>query len=210
MVMEKNTTLENVEFLGGVACLDFTNSIEFRRDGQIVNDFLEDGEGVVRWLRRRELLSERAARDLLKGAGIPGEEFNRFFLKARSLRETIYTIFAAVARDSTVPASALGELNDWIRKAFSHREIRHASGTFEWQWEERKRTALTPLLYPLVESAASLLTANKQSAIRECMGDDCGWLFVDTSKNGRRCWCDMKDCGNKAKAHRFYIKNRRG
>jgi predicted RNA-binding Zn ribbon-like protein len=44
--------------------------------------------------------------------------------------------------------------------------------------------------------------------VRECSGDTCGWLFVDTSRNHSRRWCDMEDCGNRAKARRHYLRRK--
>ena len=46
--------------------------------------------------------------------------------------------------------------------------------------------------------------------IRECDGDTCGWLFLDTTRNHSRRWCDMRGCGNRAKVRRHRQKQRRG
>jgi predicted RNA-binding Zn ribbon-like protein len=45
--------------------------------------------------------------------------------------------------------------------------------------------------------------------IEQCEGDVCGWLFLDRSPAGRRRWCSMRDCGNRAKARRHYYTRRR-
>ena len=42
--------------------------------------------------------------------------------------------------------------------------------------------------------------------VRECGASDCAWLFLDTSKNHHRRWCDMTRCGNRAKVRRFYAR----
>ena len=42
------------------------------------------------------------------------------------------------------------------------------------------------------------------AGVRICGADDCLWIFLDTSKNRTRRWCDMKQCGNRMKARRFY------
>jgi predicted RNA-binding Zn ribbon-like protein len=44
--------------------------------------------------------------------------------------------------------------------------------------------------------------------LKHCAADDCGWLFLDRSRNHARRWCDMKVCGNNAKARRFYRRHR--
>jgi predicted RNA-binding Zn ribbon-like protein len=45
--------------------------------------------------------------------------------------------------------------------------------------------------------------------LKLCDGPNCSWLFLDTSKAGRRRWCDMADCGNAAKSRRHYARQRR-
>jgi predicted RNA-binding Zn ribbon-like protein len=58
--------------------------------------------------------------------------------------------------------------------------------------------ALARLCDPLV----SELTAGDPDRIRICDNDRCHWVFFDTSRTGRRRWCDMSTCGNRAKAAR--------
>jgi predicted RNA-binding Zn ribbon-like protein len=58
------------------------------------------------------------------------------------------------------------------------------------------------MLSPVAWSVAELLMSEDLHRVRECAGPDCGWLFMDTSKNGSRRWCSMETCGNRAKARR--------
>jgi predicted RNA-binding Zn ribbon-like protein len=60
------------------------------------------------------------------------------------------------------------------------------------------------MLAPIVKSAADLLLSDMLDRVKQCEGDPCGWLFLDTSRNRSRRWCSMEDCGNRAKARRFY------
>lgn len=60
------------------------------------------------------------------------------------------------------------------------------------------------MLWPVARSAAELLTSPDAQRVRECALRSCSWLFVDRSRNRRRRWCDMKTCGNRAKARRHY------
>jgi predicted RNA-binding Zn ribbon-like protein len=55
----------------------------------------------------------------------------------------------------------------------------------------------------VAESASELLTGGSLSRVRRCAGEDCTRLFLDTSRGGRRRWCDMSHCGNVAKVRRF-------
>jgi predicted RNA-binding Zn ribbon-like protein len=64
------------------------------------------------------------------------------------------------------------------------------------------------MLWPLAQSAGALLTGDQRARVRECSGHDCRWLFLDLSRNHSRRWCDMNDCGNRAKARRHYQRRR--
>jgi predicted RNA-binding Zn ribbon-like protein len=81
----------------------------------------------------------------------------------------------------------------------------HAGPTgFTWGWADNPG-ALDRLLWPVMQSAAELLTSDLVARVGECQDDrGCGWLFIDTSRNRSRRWCSMGGCGNRAKAHRHY------
>jgi predicted RNA-binding Zn ribbon-like protein len=61
----------------------------------------------------------------------------------------------------------------------------------------------------VVSSTAKLLLSNQPERVKQCM--ECGWLFYDSTRNLSRRWCDMRLCGNKAKARRHYqrVKHRK-
>lgn len=59
--------------------------------------------------------------------------------------------------------------------------------------------ALSRLADPLVTE----LTSGQPERIRVCASDTCQWIFYDASRTGRRRWCDMTTCGNRAKAARY-------
>jgi predicted RNA-binding Zn ribbon-like protein len=45
--------------------------------------------------------------------------------------------------------------------------------------------------------------------VRRCAGPTCVLLFLDVSKSGRRRWCDMAVCGNRAKVAAHHARARR-
>ncbi|MEO6889729.1 MAG: CGNR zinc finger domain-containing protein, partial [Ktedonobacteraceae bacterium] len=57
-------------------------------------------------------------------------------------------------------------------------------------------------------SAVELLTSEEVKRVKECPARDCGWLFLDMSKNGSRQWCSMEGCGSRAKMRRQYARKR--
>ena len=80
---------------------------------------------------------------------------------------------------------------------------------FTWLWAEGGK-ALDCVLWPIARSAADLLTEGPLGAIRLCEGRGCGWVFLDTSRNRTRRWCDMRICGNRAKARRHHERMKAG
>ena len=68
------------------------------------------------------------------------------------------------------------------------------------------KTKLDWILNPIIRSAAEILVSNERKKVKACADSACGWLFIDVSRNQSRRWCDMQDCGNRAKATRFYKK----
>src|SRR5487761_522058 len=66
--------------------------------------------------------------------------------------------------------------------------------------------AVASLLAPVIWSAGDLLTGERLARVRLCANEKCRWLFLDDSKAGTRRWCAMRACGNRAKAHRHYMR----
>jgi predicted RNA-binding Zn ribbon-like protein len=94
------------------------------------------------------------------------------------------------------------ELNEAAPRAF----LEPAGGAFGWRIEAKP--SATGILAPVLWSAADLLVGIDSARLRECANQRCLWLFLDDSKNGSRRWCSMQACGNRAKAHRHYLRQK--
>ncbi len=46
------------------------------------------------------------------------------------------------------------------------------------------------------------IVGGRPERLRACASETCRWVFYDDSRTGRRRWCDMSSCGNRAKAAR--------
>ena len=129
--------------------------------------------------------------------------------RAIALRETIYGIFAAVASHKSPKVSDLDQLNAELSAHLGRLRVAAGRRGFEWTWAGAD-AALDQPLGPIARAAANLLTTpHALERVRQCEGDRCGWLFVDSTKNHSRRWCVMSDCGNVAKVRRFRLKQRR-
>jgi predicted RNA-binding Zn ribbon-like protein len=133
----------------------------------------------------------------------------RVLEEAVRFREALFRIFAAVASRRSPPRDDLALLNLVLCRALAHRRVERTEGGFAWGWAEAA-DALVRMLWPVARSAADLLVSPDVARVKKCAGPTCDWLFVDMSRNRSRRWCDMRECGNRAKARRYSARHRGG
>ena len=184
-------------------CLDFVNTEGLDRNSP--PDRLDSLGAFLDWATSRGLLDEARA-GALPSAGDSATA--DFLAGAREVREALYRIFSSVASEGEASDGDLELLGRHLADALPSLRLERRGDTFEW--------ALPPgaplpeaLLWPIVLSAADLLRSDRLERVKECAGDTCSWMFIDTSRNRSRRWCDMSDCGNRAKARRFYRKHKK-
>ncbi len=194
-------TVRNFEFDAGRLCLDFANTLGDRPVAQPHEEDLHTYADLVAWGETAGLLAGDEAAALLREAARRPADADATFARAIALREAIYRLFSAIAADTEPPVRDLGAVNAAIAETMARARLVPAGDHFHWEWE-RDAAGLGDLLRPVAWSAAELLTAEELHRVHECAGHDCGWLFLDMSKNGSRRWCSMGTCGNRAKARR--------
>jgi predicted RNA-binding Zn ribbon-like protein len=96
-------------------------------------------------------------------------------------------------------------INQWLSRAFSNLELTQINGHFVLDWNA-ENFGLESILWPIVRAFADLITSEDRKRIKQC--GNCGYLFVDNSKNKSRRWCSMEICGNRVKARRHAKKTR--
>ena len=193
--------------LGGRLCLDFANTVDWHASDQ-PEELLTGYAEFVSWSQQAGIPTEKQAKHLLRQAAERPEEALAVLDRAITLREAIYEIFAAVAHGQSPQASDLSTLNAALSEILARSQIAPTETGFGWQWAGDE-DALDRPLWSIARSAADLLTSDELQHVGQCADDrGCGWLFLDTSRNHTRRWCDIKDCGNRAKAHRHYERKR--
>jgi len=196
------------EFTGGQLCLDFTNTVGGLRRTQ-PEERLNSYQDLIAWGRQGGVLTEQEARELRQLAVRRAADAAAALEAARALRETIYRIFVNVSNGQIPERADLSALNAALCRESSHVQVAVRSGGFAWEWCDDGK-ALDRVLWPVVRSAADLLVSGEVERVRKCAAEDCDWLFFDVSRNNRRRWCDMKSCGNRAKARRHYARKKAG
>ena len=197
------------ELTGGAACLDFANTVDNRPSAEKRQDYLDSYAALLRWSRQAGLLTKGEALELQRAAARNERARDAVFTRAIRLREAIFGAFSAIAHGRAPRAEDLESVNAELRAGMSHTQIAARDGEFSWQWQKDPIDLNSPL-WRVVKSAADLITSRQRKSVRECAADDCAWLFIDRSANQRRRWCDMKVCGNRAKARRYYLASKAG
>lgn len=194
-------------FVGGNLSIDFTNTVNARWSGELRDKFTSFRD-LAAWAHQSGLLAESNYSKLLEKAECEPNGAEVALRDAVAIRELIYRVFAASTGDRVPDPSDLAEFNERLAQALQHARVASTGEGFVWTWEESE--AFDSFLWPIVRSAADLLTSSDLHRVKSCGSDTCGWLFVDTSRNGSRRWCDMSDCGNRAKARRHYNRVKKG
>ena len=204
--MEIESQAAQLRLVGGALCLDFTNTAG-NHNSDHPSEHLASYKDLVAWSLHADILSNRIAQQLLDQAERPSAAAHQVYKRAIVFRESLYHIFLRIVAERTPKIDDLNLLNQELGAALAHSRIISTKEGFEWDWSDE--IALDRMLWPITRSAADLLTSGNLDRVSQCGDDECGWLFIDTSKNHSRRWCDMNDCGNRAKARRYYSRIRR-
>lgn len=204
--MREKRDAGNIKLSGGALCLDFANTVHCYGCADL-GEYLNTYHDLVAWSRHVGMITDDEAKILLRrAAGYPAEA-NSAHRRAIELREGIYRIFTITLKGQSPAQEDLAVFNNYLGKTMMRSQIVKTQAGFYLDMAGNK-TKLDWILNPVIRSAADLLVSEEFRRVKKCAGPICGWLFLDISRNRSRRWCDMADCGNRAKASRFYKKNK--
>jgi predicted RNA-binding Zn ribbon-like protein len=185
-------------------CLDFANTMVWHTSDQPVEK-LNHYSDLVAWAYAADLLASDQAEQLNELAQQHPIQAASTLATAIAVREAIYGIVVAYVNGRSPTTSDLTTFNTALSHALAQSQLTTTAGRFIWSWQTAE-AALDAMLWPIVHSAAELLTTPEILArVGQCADDrGCGYLFLDVSKNRSRRWCDINDCGNRAKQRRYY------
>jgi predicted RNA-binding Zn ribbon-like protein len=192
----------NPDLGSGHPALEFTNTVSDHA-GPAPREKLIEYAHLLGWARRVGLLDPAQARTLTRRAARRPDEAAAVLARSVELREAMYRILVALTKGKSPPDSDLAILNNVLQQVTDGAHITRHLGTFAWEWNLNENALDLPLRLAAL-SGVDLLTSAHLQRLGQCADEDgCGWLFVDTSKNRSRRWCDINDCGNRAKQRRY-------
>lgn len=195
----------SLSLVGGVLALDFVNTAGARATTAPA-EHLSTAINVVAWAAHAGSIDAATAKRVSAAVGADSDTARKVLRHAVQLRDVIYVVGAAIARGEAPPQPELRTLKDIAQRAMGAAELTPtAAGGYDFDFSRAPTEAA--LLGPIAWSAIDLLAKAPFERIKQCPAHDCGWLFLDTSKNNSRRWCDMATCGNRSKATRFRERN---
>jgi predicted RNA-binding Zn ribbon-like protein len=127
------------------------------------------------------------------------------FAVVRKLRGSIRDILAALASGEKVPRKPVESINRVLALHAGCPKL--VLGQKGWELTHvRQRTDAARILFPIAEAAARIVTSGAKAGVRKCGNPACVLFFQD--KTGRRRWCSMAVCGNRAKVAAFASRNK--
>ena len=187
---------------GDQLALDFANTVSNRETSEPI-ERIPGYPDLVSFARQTGIVTAGQAATLLRRARRDSTSAAKVHGRALLLREALYRLFAAIARDEPPASEDVERLDREIGRLCIGADLSLA-------WRDDAES-LDGFLGAIVHSADVLLTdPAERERVRLCDAPDCVWLFYDASRNHSRRWCDMRQCGNRMKARRHYARGRSG
>ena len=196
--------------IGGHLAIDFVNTVNGRRSPDrlprgrdyrevVVGDYLATPKDLLQWASEAGVITAREASGWIKAGGAADQAV--LLAAAVELREALYRLFKATLEGWVPSPDAIAIVERAAKSARLRQRLASTDGQLTWRWIPN--VGSERVLGEVALAGVDLLTSPRRESIRQCPADQCGWLFLDATRNRSRRWCDMSDCGNLAKVRRF-------
>ncbi|WP_216841140.1 CGNR zinc finger domain-containing protein [Acidobacterium sp. S8] len=198
--MKPHKPVKEFQLLAGNTALDLVNTLDnrFRESGP--DELLVSYDDLLRFVQQAGLLTAEQIRRLRRAAGVEAER-RRVLEQVKELREALAGVGYALLTEEELRKHEVHLLQKYFHRANAARLLGDDGRRLAWSWP--KREELSAPLWLLAQEGEKFFLSEQAERLRCCASDTCRWLFLDTSKNHTRRWCDMKICGNRMKARRY-------
>ena len=203
--MDKERNISTLTVVGGTFCCDFINTV-YAWQGTNLHEYLGCYADFIAWCRKVNV-GNGAVLTQLDQKGIQEPEAAEAALRQiKKIRLLLYTFISAIAaKDFTEVTKLLPSINALLHKASGHLLLYLDNDDFLLSPQEEPDNLLSPL-WMVVKSLQDMLLTTDRNRIKEC--PRCGWVFADTTKNGKRRWCEPEECGTADKMQRYHAKKK--
>jgi predicted RNA-binding Zn ribbon-like protein len=190
------TKTDSWSVVGGHVVLDLVNTVAWRRDTARRAERIRDPQAVVGWAGTAGLLDAEEVRTVMASTMSPGAA--AALEQIQALRDAAGAVLDAYVDGNSPDPVLIEALRARWQAALSEAAV---EPSLPLRWTIRP-SDLTDLAQLLALSVGSFLQREDLGMLKRCGDPACGWLFLDTTRNHSRRWCDSKDCGNRARVRR--------
>lgn len=203
--MAKNSVPE--ESVDAERVLAFINTLSSRPTDAPV-ERLDSYDALVAWAKEQHLVSAAAAERLIAEAKKHPHQATAVLTRAKQFREALNGLAGAIDAERQPHHDILATIGECLAGAYANARLVPHEGAL--QWVASAEDDLERIVWEIGRAAGRLVVSPRLARVRACAAGDCGWWFVDDTKNRSRRWCDMTLCGNREKMRRFRSKGSRG
>jgi predicted RNA-binding Zn ribbon-like protein len=189
-------------YVGGNPAIDLINTVDWTSRGP-EEERLESFEQLTRWAEGAGVVDAAMGRRLRRLGEQRPRAAGSALVYALQVRGILRELFGAIARGEPAEPT-LARFNRLLPEALAGLEVapEERPGTgYRWHWRGEGSDPRAPI-WRVLWSAAGLLRSEEIGQVRVCDSEDCGWMYVDRSRNGLRRWCQMRTCGTREKTRR--------
>ena len=189
----------SIRLVGGHSALDLLNTVDLDRpseDQDVLRCFRDD----VAWAMRIGLMSSVDGEILLALGDRAPLRAKQAHVELLRAREALRAVVQAEVEGAAVDPVAAKDFEQAVAAALAHRRFSMSDAPRGWRWLADDIDAVQ---HRAILSAADLLADPARRPIRVCAGPDCDWLFLDTSRSGKRRWCSDAGCGTASRVRRL-------
>jgi predicted RNA-binding Zn ribbon-like protein len=196
---------QDVRLIGGSPCVDFVNTVLWRGTER-EQDVLGGYPDLLAWVRRLHLLPSEQTVELAELSVQSPDEALLAHRRAIRFREALYRVLVARVDGAEAPPADLKIIKSAFANSVADASLVQSTDAVRWEWPHEAGD-FHRTLWPVAHDALALLL-DPTPRIRRCSAEECGWLFIDHSKNKSRRWCSMEGCGSRVKMRRHYARVR--
>jgi predicted RNA-binding Zn ribbon-like protein len=193
------------DIIGGNCALDLVNTVSgWNHDPE---DWVPDSAAFLAWARTCGVLDTREKHQAARLVERSPAAAERALASVKELRLALWRLMDCLERRKHARSGDLSVINEWMRRLALSEQVMVRRNKIDFALKRNISVLELPALR-VTAAALSLLKDPPAARIKTCPGRNCGWKFVDQSKNRSRRWCDMAVCGNLAKARQYRARNR--
>lgn len=188
------------QLIAGDPALDLVNTLDWRFRDSGPEERIANYDSLLQFAEQTGVLMSKPAKTLRRGTSPYAG--SHVVEEARGLREALSDLLYSGLEGRNSSTASLKKLERLFREAREQTRLMRDGTRLKWEWAGAETKPEFPL-WLLTRAASRLLLSENVQQVRACANAECRWLFMDTSKNHTRRWCDMKLCGNRMKARRY-------